>query len=219
MCVKFIKFIWFCVIFLLVTIGKADFLEREFLIDQQSSWIHVLVYPDGPLRRFGHHHVVSNNNIYGKVWLSSNLSKSKITLEFKADEFIVDDPILRANEGENFSSLVSEEDIIGTKANMLGPALLDSKHYPLISVESDSFDGDIPNFTIKTKVSIKGEKKDIDIPVHVKLMENRFIATGSIDILHEQLGLIPFTVGGGALSVRDLLTIKFQIVGNVNFDS
>ena len=33
--------------------------NKEFRVDSDASWLRVLAYPDGPLRRFGHHHVIS----------------------------------------------------------------------------------------------------------------------------------------------------------------
>ena len=39
----------------------------EYRIDADASWIRVLAWPDGPLRRFGHHHVISHHGISGTV--------------------------------------------------------------------------------------------------------------------------------------------------------
>ena len=33
--------------------------SARFYVDSDSSWIRILAWPDGPLKRIGHHHVLS----------------------------------------------------------------------------------------------------------------------------------------------------------------
>ena len=57
----------------------------EFHVDSDSSWLRILAYPDGPLRRFGHNHVISHQNISGTVLTTQNLYDSKIMLELQVN--------------------------------------------------------------------------------------------------------------------------------------
>ena len=55
--------------------------SKEFRVDSDASWLRVLAYPDGPLRRFGHHHVISHLGISGIVVIAPNPLESTIMLE------------------------------------------------------------------------------------------------------------------------------------------
>lgn len=73
--------------------------SRDFQVDSDASWLRVLTYPDGPLRRFGHHHVVSHHGISGTVLVAPDPLDSRISLELSVAGLVVDDPELRGLEG------------------------------------------------------------------------------------------------------------------------
>ncbi|MBT5219638.1 MAG: YceI family protein [Woeseia sp.] len=185
-----------------------------FRIDSEASWLRVLAYPDGPLRRFGHHHVISHNGISGMVEVAPNPLESAIMLEITVGEFSVDDLDLRALEGENFEKEVPQKDMDGTKANMLGEKLLYVEQFPTIQVQSTAIEGSMPDVNIVATVSLKGMEQTVNFPASIELTDDAFIATGQLEITHGALGLSPFTAAGGALSVRDLLVLKYEISGS-----
>jgi len=187
--------------------------SNEFRVDSDASWLRVLAYPDGPLRRFGHHHVISHHGISGAVMLAANPIESKITLEFDVSEFVVDDPELRALEGKDFDKEVSDKDIAGTGANMLGEKLLQAEQFPTIQIQSKAIDGSMPDVNIVTTVVVTGMEQTVSFPARIELSDDSFIASGQLEITHGELGLSPFTAAGGALSVRDLLVLKYEIFG------
>ena len=87
---------------------------ENYSISSETSWIKVLIYPDGPLKHLGHHHVISHQNIRGSVQLASDPIDSIISLEFAVDEFTVDDYEMRMQEGGDFDGEVPQKDIDGT---------------------------------------------------------------------------------------------------------
>ena len=186
---------------------------REFRVDSESSWIRILAYPDGPLRRFGHHHVISHQGVSGTVEVAPNPLDSTVTLEIAVAGLTVDDPDMRALEGEDFEGEVPEKDIAGTRANMLGDRLLQGERFPLIRIRSTGMDGDMPDVRMTASVTVRGIENPVTFPVHVDLADDTFVATGQMDLTHAELGLAPFTAAGGALSVRDLLVLKYEITG------
>jgi len=188
--------------------------NKAFRIDSDASWLRVLAYPDGPLRRFGHHHVISHSGISGTVEVAPNPLESTIMLEINIGEFSVDDPDLRALEGENFEKEVSQKDMDDTKANMLGEKLLYAEQFPTIQIQSSAIEGSMPDVNIAATVNLKGIEKSVNFPVSIELTDDAFIATGQLEITHGALGLSPFTAAGGALSVRDLLVLKYEISGS-----
>jgi len=187
--------------------------NQQFRVDSDASWLRVLAYPDGPLRRFGHHHVISHHGISGTVDVAPNPLESTIMLELTVQDLKVDDPALRELEGEDFEGDVPQKDIDGTRANMLGEKLLHGEQFPAIQIQSSAIDGSMPDVNIVTTVIVTGMENTVTFPASIELTDDSFVASGQLEITHGELGLSPFTAMGGALSVRDLLVLKYQISG------
>jgi len=197
-----------------VAAANEEILSVEYRIDSEASWLRVLAYPDGPLKRFGHHHVISHDGLAGKVYVGADPLNSSISMEFDVTEFVVDDAELRALEGENFEKEVKQKDKDGTKENMLGEKLLHGAQYPIVSIQSTSIEGSLSDATIVATVTVKGIEQTVRFPASINLTDDSFTAVGQLEILHGALGLSPFEAAGGALSVRDLLVLKYEISGN-----
>tara|TARA_B100001559_G_scaffold299379_1_gene284619 strand:- start:459 stop:1094 length:636 start_codon:yes stop_codon:yes gene_type:complete len=183
----------------------------EIKISSEESWLRVLAFPDGPLKHLGHHHVISHQNINGNVKLSKDPLNSSIDIELNVNDFVIDDPFLRMEEGGVFDGEVPQKDIDGTRVNMLSDNLLDSIQFSSIYIRSKNIDGQFPNIKIHSVVNIKGRDHDVTFPAEVQLENDNFIAKGEIDMTHALIGLTPFSALGGLLTVRDLMIIKFEI--------
>lgn len=187
--------------------------DQEYRIDRDASWLRVLAYPDGPLRRFGHHHVISHNGISGTVMVAPDPLDSSILLEFSVADLVVDDADLRALEGEDFKKEVPQKAKNGTRENLLGERLLNGEVYPTIRIQSQSIEGSLPDVNIVATVTVKGMEQTVAFPASIELTDGKFVASGQLDITHGELGLSPYTAAGGALAVRDLLVLKYEISG------
>lgn len=187
--------------------------NKEFRIDSETSWLRVLAYPDGPLRRFGHHHVISHHGISGIVIVAPNPLESTIMLELAVADLEVDDSAMRELEGEDFVKEVSQKDIDGTRGNMLGDNLLNGEQFSTIQIQSTAIEGSMPNVNIVATVIVTGMEQTVKFPASIELTDDSFVASGQLEITHGELGLSPFTAAGGALSVRDLLVLKYEISG------
>ena len=188
-------------------------MDREFRIDSNASWLRVLAYPDGPLRRFGHHHVISHHGISGVVVVAPNPLESTIKLELTVAGLEVDDPAMRGLEGEDFEGEISQKDIDGTRGNMLGEDLLNAEQFPTIQIQSETIEGTMPDVNIVATVIVLGTEHTVKFPANIELTDDSFVASGQLEVTHGELGLSPFTAMGGALSVRDLLILKYEISG------
>ena len=193
--------------------------HRAYQVDSDASWLRVLAYPDGPLRRFGHHHVISHHGISGAVDVASDPLESSFMLELAVADLAVDDPAMRALEGEDFEDEVPQKDIDGTRANMLGDRLLHGEQFPTIQINSTAIEGSMPDVTLVTTVIVKGVEQAVRFPASIELTDESFVARGELEITHGALGLSPFTAMGGALSVGDTLVIKYEIAGTRTADS
>ena len=192
--------------------------SKAFRVDSEASWLRVLAYPDGPLRRFGHHHVISHHGISGTVDVAPNPLESNIMLELGSADLDVDDPEMRALEGEDFEAEVPQKDVDGTRANMLGERLLNAEQFPTIQIESSKIEGSMPDVNIVATVRIAGAESTVTFPATIELTDDAFVASGEFEITHGALGLSPFTAMGGALSVRDLMVFKYRISGTAAAD-
>ena len=187
--------------------------NKEFRVDSDASRLRVLATPDGPLRRFGHYHVISHHGISGTVEVASNPLESSFALELSVGDFVIDDPALRTLEGEDYEKEVPQKDKDGTKANMLGERLLNGENFPTIQIQSNAIEGSMPDVNIVATISVIGAEQTVTFPANIELMDDSFVASGQLEITHGELGLSPFTAMGGAMSVGDVLVLKYEISG------
>lgn len=187
--------------------------KEVFRVNSEASWLRVLAYPDGPLKRFGHSHVISHHSIAGSVEVAPNPLDSSIMLEIGVADFAVDDAAMRALEGEDFAAEVPQKDVDGTKANMLGEKLLNGEQFATIQIRSSDINGTLPNVNIVASVLVTGTEQTVTFPASIEISDDVFVASGQLEITHAELGLEPFKAMGGALSVRDLLVLKYEISG------
>jgi polyisoprenoid-binding protein YceI len=177
-----------------------------------ESEVRVLVYRDGPMARLGHNHVLRTQALQGDIDIGDKGQDPRISLVVPVASFSVDDTKLRAEEGGDFPGVVEDNAIAGTRKNLLSEALLDGARYLEIRLTSRKVTGIAPDYTMTVAVEEKGETHELTVPVRVEHRPNELRATGAFTATHAQLGLTPFTVMGGLLSVRDEIKLRFKIV-------
>ena len=177
-----------------------------------ESEVRVLVYRDGAMARLGHNHVLRSRDLAGDILIGDQGDEPRVSLVLPVASFSVDETALRAEEGEDFPGAVDEAAISGTKNNMLSEPLLDAAHFSAIRLMSRKVGGTAPDYTMTVAVEVKGQMHDLQVPVRVERGPKELRATGAFTVTHEQLGLTPFTVMGGLLSVKDEIKLRFRIV-------
>lgn len=91
---------------------------------------------------------------------------------------------------------------------MLGPEVLDSTHFPKIIFESTHVEhGQEGVFTVNGRLSLHGVTKPISLVAHLK--NGRY--TGTFALKQRDFGIIPVSVAGGTVKVKDELAIEFDI--------
>jgi hypothetical protein len=177
----------------------------------------VLVYRAGPLAALGHNHVISCRCISGALYLPRDPLRGGFDLRLAADRLTVDDPALRAAEHSvDFPPDVSPSDRQGTRHNMLGAALLDAARHPRIVLRAEGLraapDGKPGDLIAETLIEVGGHAGAIAVPVRYELRPDRILASGEFSLRQTALGLTPFSALGGALRVRDVMRVRFQLV-------
>lgn len=187
--------------------------QRSYTIDAAASDVHWLVYKAGTLQRLGHNHVISIAEPDGKVMVNtSDLSRSSFELTFAVGELVVDDPTLRAGHGADFASVPTEDDVAGTRKNMLTDKVLDGEKYPTIRVTGTGPLGQAGQQTLQLAVELLGRTVQLAVPATVTVSDRGVEARGEFDLNHADLGMKPFSVMLGALQVAEQMHFVYHVV-------
>lgn len=189
--------------------GDSEF--SVYQIDAEDSDIRLMIHRAGALSWLGHSHVVSVGQLNGTIYVHPNLERSRFELVIPVQGLIVDDPLLRRQEGDEFSTRLSESDIAGTRSNMLGKRVLDAQRYPIVRLTGTGPKGDGPEFMLGFSMEVLGNVVEMRIPLNLRLDGNRLEATGAFQLSHSNLGMRPFSRMLGALRVADELNFKYRI--------
>jgi polyisoprenoid-binding protein YceI len=187
-----------CAIALSASVGLVAAGPRMFSVDTQRSRALIDVGKSGAFSFAGHTHEVEAPLSSGVVHLDPDtLSKSDVRLEFNAAAMRV----TGKNEPPGDVPKVTEA--------MLGPQVLDVKQYPSITFESTAVTatGTLPSPTLSVagKLTIRSTTKPVTASVAMKVDGAMLTATGKFTIKQTDFG-------GGAVKVKDELTINFSIV-------
>ena len=184
---------------------------KRYTVDMRESEIRLLVYRDGPMARFGHNHVITGQ-VRGEIGVSDTAADSGFRLEIPVESLSVDEPVLRTEEGDEFSAAVSDQARKGTRDNMLGANILDTAHFPVISIASDTLVGPRWNPDVTARVTVRGRTSELRFPAAVIEQPGSLTVIASFPVLQSNLGIVPFSILGGAIRVRDAIDIRVRLV-------
>ncbi len=175
--------------------------------------LEVRVYRAGALKRLGHSHIISSEDIRGRAYRPVDPLRGYADLVLPIASFVVDDPTLRAAAGPEFASEPSPADREGTRRNMLGPRLLDAANHPRLhlrirptQIGPDAGRGDV-------RIDIAGNTQTLDalaFRLRQETPERERIET-EFELTHDALGLVPYTALGGALAVAPAMDITLSL--------
>jgi hypothetical protein len=185
---------------------------KHYRLDAERSQVLVLVFRDGPMAKLGHNHVLSVHDLSGDVALLNDLSDASFWLEFPVAAMSVDEPALRAQQGDEFSSTLDAASIEGTRGHMLGEKLLDAARYPAIRVQSGALRAEGDHWLVTLHITVRDHESIAEVPVALTASEQQLTATGEFDLTHALLGLTPYSVGLGALRVAETIHIRYRLI-------
>lgn len=185
---------------------------RVYTLDAPASQVYWRVYSDGTLARLGHNHVIAAREFTGTVQLQEPLALSTVEIQIPVAALVVDDPALRAQLGEGFTSQPSAQDIAGTRRNMLGARLLNAEQHPRVLISGSGPRGEAGDQRMTLRITVAGQTATQDVPVAVTLEDTGLHARASFRLTHEALGLTPFTALLGALKVAQPMDFDLHLV-------
>ena len=206
-----LKLIVCTVLMLMVTVSvQAD--PLEYFVDRLQSQLRVMVYRDGAMKWLGHNHVISHSNIQGKVIRDVLvIENSRFTLDLAVEKFVVDDVHARRISGSAFTASIDPEDAIATKKNMFRKEVLDVANFSHISIQG-SIAHVAEQAIAQVQVTIKGVSKRYNFPINLRYSDERITARGDFSVKQSDFEIVPFSLMGGMLAVKDTLDISFVLV-------
>ncbi len=185
---------------------------QRYVVDAAQSEVYWLVSKAGALARLGHNHTVAIGDLRGNVTVNSaDLAKSQFDLEFTVASLVIDNAALRGRLGPDFASVPSENDIAGTRKNMLSERVLDGEKYPQIRITGVGPVAAGGKNELSVKIEMLGRTIDLKVPTEVTIEGERLSAKGEFELDHADLGMKPFTALAGALQVGETLSFTYDV--------
>jgi hypothetical protein len=177
--------------------------------------LRIYVFRGGPAARLGHNHVLGAPRFDGRVYLpKAGADHARFDLVFRLDQLEVDSPTLIDRVGERFATVLSADDLAGVRAHMLGERNMQADRYPRVRIRSLQVEGEAPAFVARVEVDMHGQRRDLWVPLQVRISPERITVDGRMILRQTDFGIMPYSILGGLLAVRDPVLIEFRLVGH-----
>jgi polyisoprenoid-binding protein YceI len=204
----YFRFLFVLVLVFAVSPGIAGTYE----VDAGDTRILIHVARAGPLKAFGHNHLISTSAITGSAeYDGKDITRGTFHLSLPVLALVVDSPVLRAQEGDRYRATVAESARDATRKNMLGEHVLHAKRFPAITVVGSWRHGSPANAIVETKISMRGETRTMQVPAVVAIGDDRLVASGNFIVNQSEFGIAPFTAFARTIAVDDKITIDYRI--------
>ena len=196
----------------------------------EESLLTVLVFRGGPLAKAGHNHVIASHELSGVAFVPDDVSGASFEVHVPVGSFTIDEPELRALEGQEFSAEVPDSAREGTRKNMLSEPMLDGERYPEIVLRSAAIAGGAvadgaatadgaaggavaPGTVVAAvNITVRGQTRIVSVPLRYQIEGDALRVQGELTLKQTELGLTPFSLFGGALRVEDEMRVKVFLV-------
>jgi polyisoprenoid-binding protein YceI len=175
-----------------VSAGTAIAETRQ--IDTEQSRLTVFVYKSGLFSAFADDHVIDGSIASGTI---SDAAPRSVAIEVRAGDLKVRDPNLSASKRAE------------VQTRMLGAEVLDAQTFPSIEFESTAIEAGGPDrWTVAGRLSIHGLSRPVTFPVSGANGRYR----GAVTIKQRDFGIVPISIAGGTVKVKDEIKIEFEVV-------
>ncbi len=188
---------------------EADPALRQFRIDAGASLLLVRVDPAGPMARLGHSHVIGSENLQGFIQLGQSLADTSARILIHLTDLEVDRAQWRQHWG--LEAELDRDTIQDTRANLLGERVLHADEFPTLEARITEADGFPWLPAVSARIRMRGEVRQLTLPVAVFDYGDRIEAIGEFAFDHADFGLKPFSAAAGALRVAETIRVRFRI--------
>lgn len=186
--------------------------STRYVISGGDSLVVVVAHRGGALAALGHNHVIASHHLLGTVDLADPRESSQFELRMPVELLSVDEPGLRAGRGEDFPPEVPQGAREGTRANMLGPDLLEAPAHPAILVQGAGLRRSGEDWLVRLAITVRGHQSELEVPVQVVEAGGTLDIRSRFEVTQSSLGLTPFSAMLGALKVEDRLDVEVHLV-------
>jgi len=177
--------------------------QSVYRVDPKRSLLVVEVHRGGSLARLGHDHVIASHDLHGLIAPRAG----RADLYCALDGMVIDEPELRAQA--KLDTQPSEEDIAGTRRNMLNG--LQAEQYPYALVSVSRLDESGAESRLSVTIMVHGVTRTHEVAAHVEIGMEAIAVSGSLSLDQTEFGVKPLSVLGGAIQVEDRVDLRFQI--------
>lgn len=183
-----------------------------FDVSSAQSDVRIHVFRGGLAPTRGKNHVIAVRGLEGFVALHSELPTDAVfALRFALSDLELDPPEMRAETGGSFAQPLTQEQIDGTRDNMLGDSVLNAERHPMVVLQSERIEGDWPILVARVAVTLHGETQPVVSLMTVTRSDNVMVIEGSLVLRQTDFGITPMSVLGGLIGLQDPLAITFHI--------
>ena len=186
------KRIWAPVALLALGLTPVLASAQHLSIDSAKSSVVIRVFKSGLFSGLAHDHTIQAPVATGNI----DMHEKSVTLTFNVADMKVLDPG------------VSESDRKDIDATMKGPKVLDGAQFPTISFASSSVKTSGDRTEVTGTLKLHGASRQITVPV--AWQDEKY--TASLSLKQTDYGITPVKIAGGAVRVKDEITIEFNIV-------
>ena len=186
------KRIWAPVALLALGLTPVLASAQRLAIDSTKSSVAIRVFKSGLFSGLAHDHTIQAPVATGNI----DMHEKSVTLTFNVADMKVLDPG------------VSESDRKDIDATMKGPKVLDGAQFPTISFASSSVKTSGDRTEVTGTLKLHGASRQITAPVNWQ--DGKY--AGSLSLKQTDYGITPVKIAGGAVRVKDEITIEFSIV-------
>jgi len=176
-----------------------------YAVEASRSIVVIEVRRSGTLANLGHDHVVSSTALAGYV--APAQGDADVVLPLRT--LVVDDPPLRRAAG--FDTQPSASDVEGTRANMLGKVLRVDEH-PYAIVRLRGMHAAHGPAAVDASVTLNRTTRPLRAELRIDDTGGMIRVAGTLQLRQTDFGVVPYSVLGGAIQVRDALDVRFDIV-------
>ena len=185
-------------------LGLAKRGQPVFRVDPGRSLVIIEVRRAGSLAQLGHDHVVASHATTGFIAPEQGRADLYVAL----DTLVVDESSLR--EAAGLETHPSAADIAATRRNML-EKVLESDRYPFVRLAVTGAVVGPGEKRVPVAVTLHGTTRSIDASVEFQGGTGEALVTGSFAIDQSEFGIVPFSLLGGAIAVRDRVDVTFRL--------
>lgn len=175
-----------------------------YRVDPAESLIVIEVRRGGSLARLGHDHVVASHDVTGYVAPGEGRADLYVALA----RLVVDEPVLRKEAG--FDTQPTESDIEGTRSNMLNH-VLEAEKFPFALIGVAGAEPKARQATLAVAVTLHGQTRTLQVPLEIEADEKSVSVSGKLAFNQTDFGIMPYSLLGGAIAVKDGLALRFRI--------